>query len=279
MTVREIGEELLRWIFPPKCVACGRLLARGETYLCASCERDYQSAREQVCPACLEPLSACTCPNRYLERNGVRTVAKLYAYRPQETDLSTNRLIYRLKKVKSEAVIDFLAGELAARLTPMLQDGKQYVLVGVPRSRAAIRKYGGDHVLLLVRALSRKTGISYLRAVKRIGHAGQQKKKNYSARILAADTSYTPVTKYDLHGKQVILVDDIVTSGASLVACARAVRKLGARKVMAAVIGSTFRYADLIGRRRFDEERKARRLSRVKNLRFRFHQKTKAKTQ
>ena len=275
MRVREIGEEILRWIFPPKCVACGNLLARGETHLCASCEQDYQNAREQVCPACLETMSACTCPNRYLERNGVRTVAKLYAYRPQETDLSTNRLIYRLKKVKSEAVVDFLAGELAARLAPMLQNGKQYVLVGVPRSRAAISKYGGDHVRLLVRALSRKTGIPYLRAVKRIGHAGQQKKKNYPARILAADSSYAPKGDYDLHGKQVILVDDIVTSGASLTACARAVRNLGARGVMAAVVGSAFRYADLIGRRRFDEERKVKRLSRVKNLRFRYQTKTK----
>lgn len=276
MTVREIGEELLRWIFPPKCVACGRLLARSETFLCGTCKQDYQSAREQVCPACLKPLSACTCPNRYLERNGVRTVAKLYAYRPQEIDLSTNRLIYRLKQVKSEAVVDFLAGELAARLTPMLQDGKTYVLVGVPRSRAAIRKYGGDHVLLLVRALSRKTGIPYLRAIKRIGHTKEQKKMDHSARILAADRSYAPATKYELHGKQVILVDDIVTSGASLTACARAVRKLGARRVMAAVIGSAFRYADLVGRRRFDEERKIRRLSRVKNLRFRFCPKTNA---
>ena len=273
MTVREIGAEILRWVFPPKCVACGRLLARGESYLCANCEQDYQSAREQVCPACLGPMSACTCPNRYLERNGIRTVAKLYAYRPQETDLSTNRLIYRLKKVKSEAVVDFLAGELAARLAPMMQDGKEYVLVGVPRSRAAIRKYGGDHVRLLVRALSRKTGIPYLRAVKRIGHAGQQKKKNYPARILAAADSYAPKGDYDLHGKRVILVDDIVTSGASLVACARAVRKLGARGVMAMVVGSAFHYADLVGRRRFDEERKVRRLSRVKNLRFRFRPK------
>ncbi|MGM9609928.1 MAG: double zinc ribbon domain-containing protein, partial [Eubacteriales bacterium] len=119
MTVREIGAEILRWIFPPKCVACGNLLARGETFLCGVCEQDYRNARDRVCPACLKPMSTCICPNRYLERNGVRTVAKLYAYRPQETALSTNRLIYRLKKVKSEAVVDFLAGELAARLTPM----------------------------------------------------------------------------------------------------------------------------------------------------------------
>ena len=215
--------------------------------MCPSCTADYVAEAERVCSQCLKPMHTCTCPNRFLDRHGIHKVIKLFSYHPREADLATNQLIFRLKHCDSDATIAFLADRLADEIRLETEAGKQYILIGIPRSKSAIRRYGDDHVRLLCRALSKRLHIPYVHAVDRVGREGQQKKKNYRERLASAVVSYEPNYRVDLRGKYVILVDDVVTSGATLAACATAVRKCGARQVIAAVVGSSYRYRDLIG--------------------------------
>ena len=244
-------ERFVRLLFPPKCPACGTLLDLGREAMCPQCAAEYEAATERACPQCLKPLHECTCPNRFLDRHGVHKVIKLVTYHPGEPDRAVNRLIFRLKHCDSEATIHFLADRLAKEIKGQLDEGKQYVITGVPRSASAIRQYGDDHVRLLCRALAARLHIPYVRAVRRIGKEGAQKKKNYRDRLASAAVSYEPNKAVDLHGCRIILVDDIVTSGATLAACANAVRKCGARQVMAAVVGSSYRYRDLVGTKQY----------------------------
>lgn len=248
-------ETVLNLLFPPRCAACRELLEENEKIMCRTCDAAYREAVARECPECLKPMRSCTCPNRFLDRHGIHKVAKLFRYRPRESELPTNRLIYRLKRAESVSVISFLAEELSESIKPLLDEKYSYVLVGVPRSKEAIRTYGYDHVKLLCRAMSRVLGIPYISAVRRIGHTGQQKKKNYRERLISAIQSYEPARGIDLRGKRVILVDDVVTSGATIAACARAVRRIGARTVFAAVLGSSYRYSDLIGAKRYYHEK------------------------
>lgn len=219
--------------------------------MCPACAADYAAATERVCPQCLKPIHSCTCPNRFLDRHGIHTVIKLFSYHPHQAELATNRLIFRLKRCDSDATITFLADRLAEEIRPQMENGKQYVLTGVPRSKNAIRRYGDDHVRLLCHALSKRLRIPYVHVIDRVGREGQQKKKNYRERLASAAVSYEPNRRFDLRGKRVILIDDVVTSGATLAACATAVRKCGARQVIAAVIGSSYRYRDLIGSKQY----------------------------
>lgn len=244
-------DGLLRLLFPPKCPACGTLLLPEEDVMCQGCFADYKAAKERACPQCLKPMHECTCPNRFLDRHGVHKVIKLFTYRPGEPDQVCNRLIFRLKRCDSEATIKFLADNLAKEIKTQMEDGKRYAIVGVPRSKSAIRRYGGDHVQLLCRALAARLQIPNICAVRRIGREGAQKKKNYRERMSSARISYESNSSVDLCGYRVILVDDIVTSGATLAACAAAVRKCGARQIVAAVIGSSYRYRDLIGSKQY----------------------------
>lgn len=244
-------ERLLRLLFPPKCSGCGELLSARDEVMCSACAADYVAATDRVCPQCLKKMHACTCPNRFLDRHGIHTVIKLFSYHPHQADLATNRLIFRLKRCDSDATIAFLADRLAEEIRPQMEVDKPYVLTGVPRSKSPIRRYGDDHVRLLCRALSKRLHIPYVSAVDRVGREGQQKKKNYRERLASAAVSYEPDYRFDLRGKRVILVDDVVTSGATLASCAAAVRKCGARQVIAAVIGSSYRYRDLVGTKQY----------------------------
>lgn len=248
-------DALIRLLFPPKCSACGELLASDENLICRDCLNDYEAAAERSCPQCLKPLHTCTCPNRFLDRHGVHKLIKLFSYRPRNTHLSTNCLVFRLKRCDSEAAIRFLSEKLALEIQDQLEPGKKYVLTGVPRSQGAIRLYGDDHIRLLCTALSKILHIPYVSAVRRVGREGVQKKKNYRERMSSARVSYAPNDQIDLHGYHVILIDDIVTSGATLAACAAAIRCCGARNVIAAVVGSSFRYQNLIGSKQYYREK------------------------
>lgn len=169
--------------------------------------------------------------------------------------LATSKMIFRLKQAGSEAVAAFLAKEMATEIRHHLEAGKSYVIVGVPRSKSSIRKYGYDHVSLLTKHLSRELSIPSIVAIERVGKDGEQKKKNRRERMQAAARSFAPAKNVSLKGKSVILVDDVVTSGATLATCANAVRVLGARGIICSVVASGFRYDSIAERRVYESVR------------------------
>ncbi len=239
-------QGLIDYIFPVKCAACKTLIRRGEGLLCSTCQDAYREATGKICPLCVKPMVECDCPNRYMERNNLHTLVKLYRYHAGDNTLAENQLIYRLKRATDITVMQFLAAEMIPAIQRHLTEGRFYVLVGVPRSRRAIRKYGEDHIEMLCRELSRRMEIPYVHAVCHVGHGKAQKTKRRAERISSAMQSYMPMKGVDLKGKTVILVDDVATSGASLVACAKVLRRIGAKTIICAVAGVAFRYHDLI---------------------------------
>ncbi len=253
---KSILERFADFIFPPRCAACRTLIGNQGDRLCDLCGDSFRAAKEHVCSLCLKPLVLCDCPNRYMERNNLHTLVKLYRYQPRDRELPENRLIYRLKATSDITVIKFLADELVPVISRHINSEEEYVLVGVPRSHRAIRKNGGDHIALLCKELSKRLHIPYVKAIKRVRGGSAQKKKGRAERISAASKTYYKNSKISLKGKRPILVDDVVTSGASLTACAKVLRSLGARKIICAVVGSSFRYQDLIENSHYYAERR-----------------------
>ena len=248
-------DTLSRLIFPPRCAACKTLLPTFGGDLCDACQKEYIEAREVQCPRCVQPMHLCDCSSRFLIGRGLETIVKLYRYRPHLSHLAPNRMIFRLKKSHSDGVASFLARELAPCIRRHMNPKKSYVLVGVPRSKSSIRKYGYDHVTLLLKHLSRALDIPIVTAIERCGKEGEQKNKSRKERMQAAARSFMPVEGVSLKGKSVILVDDVVTSGATFATCAKAVRILGARGVFCAVVGSSFGYGSIAERKVYESVR------------------------
>ncbi len=251
-------QRIVDYFFPVKCASCKTLVSRSEGLLCEACREAYHEATMRNCPLCVMPMIECDCPNRYMERNHLHSVVKLYRYRQGESDSAENGLIFRLKKTTDITVVQFLAEELVPGVKRHICDSRSYVLVGVPRSKKAIRKNGGDHVMLLCRELSRRLEIPYIPAVCRRKSGKAQKTMRRAERITSAMKSFSPQKNVDLKGKTVILVDDVVTSGASLVACAKVVRHMGAKTVICVTVGAAFRYRDLLKDSIFYSERRSK---------------------
>ncbi len=248
-------DTISRLVFPPRCVACKCLLPLKSGELCTTCLAEYVQEKEKQCPRCVQPMHQCTCNSRFLIGRSLPTLTKLYRYLPDSPELSTSKMIFRLKRAGAESVAAFLAKEMAESIRRVLEEGKSYVIVGVPRSKSSIRKYGYDHVSLLTKHLSRELSIPVVIAVERHGKDGEQKKKNRRERMQAAARSFLPASDVRLKGKSVILVDDVVTSGATLATCANAVRVLGARGVICAVVASGFRYGSIAERKVYESVR------------------------
>ncbi len=249
-------QSMADYFFPVKCSACKTLVRRVDGYLCEECRDAYREATWRNCPLCLKPLIECDCPNHYMKQNQLHILIKLYRYQAGSASLAENKIIYRLKFANDITVMQFLAEELEPGIRRHLSEDKSYVFVGVPRSRNAIKKYGDDHIKLLCRELSRRMDIPYLPAVVRVGHEKAQKTKRRKERIASATKSYMARKHVNLKGKTVLLVDDVATSGASLVACAKVLRRMGAKTVICIVAGIAFQYHDLLANATYYAERK-----------------------
>lgn len=116
------------------------------------------------------------------------------------------------------------------------------ILVPVPSSIDRFQKRGYDHVLLLAQALSVRLGIPLNPALVRHprpddqGFTQSQTAKSARERLQGLQGAYSSLPDAKLTGRRVLLIDDIVTTGATVFTCAQALYQAGASQVMALVI-------------------------------------------
>ena len=232
-----IGRIALRLVFLPKCVGCGlRMPPECDAVLCPVCRATYENEKENTCPVCGGRMSDCLClPDRFAH-HAIKRMAKLYDYEPQKGRIGA-RLIYTLKHKNLRSLTDFLGKELAEPLRPVLAEG-EFVVTYPPRSKKGILRDGFDHAEALSRAVAAHLSLPHLCTLRRTRHA-VQKSLSREERRKAAAATYELCPGIDLHGKRVILCDDVATSGATLIAAARLLRRAGAREVILATLALT----------------------------------------
>ncbi len=175
-----------------------------------------------LCPGCaagLEPWTAL---------GGVRTAV---AYRGTGA-----QLVRRFKFDDRRDALDVLAAALAARLDDL--PGAMRV-VAVPRHRARVRETGSDPAFDLARALARRLQRRFEpRALRRTRPTAQQtglgsvaRRRNVAGAFRADPTRVADVP--------VLLVDDVVTTGATLAAARRALRHAGATPIHCTALAAT----------------------------------------
>jgi predicted amidophosphoribosyltransferase len=116
----------------------------------------------------------------------------------------------------------------------------------VPRRKESKSEAGYDQAERLAKALSKQKGVACVELLCRAAHADlAQKEKGRETRLESASTAYLPAKKIDLvKGKRIVLVDDVMTSGASLNACAEILNQYGAEYVFTLTLGSVARKKD-----------------------------------
>ncbi len=209
---------LLDLVAPPACAACEIPLARGGP-LCGRCRRALAWLGPGACARCGAPPpcgSPCPAARAAFER----------AWAPVAYDGPARELVAALKFRGRTAVADVMAAQIAANAPAGLLAG---VLVPAPAEPARRRARGFDQAWLLARALGRRTGLPARRHLRRASDGVRQAGAGRAARLARPIVVHArgPVPP------SVVLVDDVHTTGATLDACARALRASGASEVNA----------------------------------------------
>jgi ComF family protein len=225
---------LQRWTKAPtsRCAVCGAWPSRS---LCDACVQRFAPARHR-CGLCALPLpagvAACGACLRETPPLDACYAAVDYAY-------PWSGLVARFKFQAEPGWAQALA-ERMARI-PGIDDelGRADLVLPIPLAPRRLSERGFNQALLLAKALARDKTESQL--LLRLRETGAQVALDRQARQANVGGAFgiEPLRAEELRSASVLLVDDVMTSGASLHAAAQAVRQAGAKRVAAVVLART----------------------------------------
>jgi len=220
--INELKGKALDVFFPQWCVGCGK----EGVLLCSSCLRSLPRINPPLCPKCGRPQSSeilCPgCVGWQAEIDGIRSLFRF--------DGILRDSIHQLKYNNLRTLSVPLTGLIYEFLIDNPIPGQ--ILVPVPLHSKRLRERGYNQSALLAYQLSKLIGLEILEnSLKRIKSTPPQistktvdeRQKNVADAFHCED--------YKLSNKQVLLIDDVCTSGATLNACAAALKNAGATSV------------------------------------------------
>ena len=228
---KELKGVALDFLFPRFCVGCGK---EGR-YICNSCRSSLARIEAPICLKCGKPLLFSTDSfeiGRLLCSNCVDWKADIDAIRsPFKFEGVIRKAVHEFKYRNLRAIAGQLAsllGEYLVTECPISAD----VLVPVPLHSKRLKERGYNQSFLLANELSNFTGLPVNDSCleRNVYNVPQAKTKNVEERrqnvigIFACKNG-------DLKDKKVLLIDDVTTSGATLNACAAALKTAGAASV------------------------------------------------
>ena len=239
---------LVDLVFPPRCPLCGDAVAR-HGGLCIECWVGLVVPGEPCCSQCQRPL-----PDRIAQQGidaalamadavkGEWVCAPCLADPPAHAGIAaatiynaaSRRLILSFKHGRKIGLADLMVQLMVPRL-PVL-DG-EWLVVPVPLHRWRLWRRGFNQSALLARGIAQALrqplvvdALQRLRATPTLGHLGRTRR----AALLRGAIRFNPAHAARLKGANVVLIDDVLTSGATTDACLKALRKCGVRRVQIA---------------------------------------------
>jgi ComF family protein len=207
---------LLDLLLPPTCAACGA----GGWPLCGSCTERVAVITAPWCEACgrpwEEPLPSCSdCPPRVIDE----------ARAPFLYEGPISQAIRGMKFSGWHALGAHLAAAMAEVAGDLLPAD---IVAWVPLARRRLRRRGFDQAEVLASALANRLDLPSSRLLRRIRDTTAQARKGGSERRRALQGAFE--AGEDPPGT-VLLVDDVLTTGATAAACARTLKRAGATRV------------------------------------------------
>lgn len=206
---------LLRLLFPPKCVLCNRLLQKSETDLCHSCRADTQEFSQ---------------------------IKRDHSFIAQWTGLwyykgNVRKSLHRFKFGNRRSYADAYGRLLAIHLEQAQFSRDIDLITWVPISARRRRERGYDQSELLAKAVGKELRIPVARMLKKYRHNQPQSGIRESAHRRAnVMNAYQAVHPEDFVGRRILLLDDVITSGATSSECARVLSTANAEEVYFAAV-------------------------------------------
>lgn len=219
-------DNLIGLIAPFNCLMCGM---QGKV-ICTGCSLDAFPAVPSRCYRCRKHTSdskVCLSCRRQGKIRNLWVVTDFEKY--------AQELVYKLKFERVQSAAEIIAKSLDETL-PFI---KPQVLVTIaPTSGARRRQRGYDQAELIARSFARRRGLRFAQTLVRASDF-RQTGANRSTRLKQLSGAFWPIRSYLFKNTPVLIIDDVLTTGATLQEAARTLHSAGAETVNAAVFAQT----------------------------------------
>jgi ComF family protein len=238
--VRHISTGIINLLYPANCFSC-----RSETNnpgLCPQCINALKPVKAPFCSCCGQPCEGEISGQFHCSNCSGQAVDFEFAIAAYLARGCLREMIHDFKYHRRIAMRKTLA-QLAENALddPRIGGGKGWLLVPVPLHRRRKRERGYNQATEIATAISRRRNLPICRALKRIRYTSSQAQLLRSERLGnlrgAFEMRPSPAVRAAIKGSQILLIDDIFTTGATANACARVLRAAGqAEKVVVATV-------------------------------------------
>ncbi len=211
-----MASRLTALIFPPKCVLCKRLLGKDETDFCHSCRSNAPEFKKT--------------------RISIPFIAQWTAVWYYKGSVRDSILRYKFSGRRHYAPA--YGRQLAMKLQEACFE-KADILTWVPISPLRRLTRGFDQVELLAKAVAAELGTRAVPTLKKVRHTPPQSTlKDISARRANILGAYKVLDPQAIRGKRILLLDDIITTGATASEAAKTLNLAGAKEVTCAALAA-----------------------------------------
>lgn len=245
----EFENAVMCLIFPPFCVSCSQLLPYQyhdyDIPLCPECQRKWEEEKNTFCVICGKRHIDCSCGVPELEGQ-VNDFLHLARYSPW--DSVARRMALMAKDHGYHSLFRFMTRELSELLryrgyfTDKEEQNDRTVVTAIPRNPDKARDTGVDQGVKAARMLAKELNLEYVSSLRRRG--GKQQKELSAKDRMANARSVLHIRKSSvkkLAEKEVILYDDVITTGASMARAVELLRDAGVKKITILTFAKTLR--------------------------------------
>lgn len=230
MLKEQFIDPLLELVFPPVCIACGKLLMQNEDLLCAECMLDLPRTNYHLHPE--NPVA-----ENLWGRARVENATAFYIY---EKGSRFRKLVHDIKYRKHKTTAVKLGRMFGAELKDSAFS-KADLVIPVPLHPRKKRIRGFNQSEYIARGISEVMGLELNTSslYRKLANPTQTTRdrlsrwENVGSVFALRDTAV-------LEGKHILLVDDVLTTGATIDACANTLLKIDGLKLSVAVLAMAF---------------------------------------
>lgn len=226
---------ILSILYPKRCVFC----KSGGRFICDNCFSKIAFLEYQLCGICqkgsIDGMTHPKCRTKW----SIDGIISSIAYHG-----AVKRLIYQFKYPPYLSALKEDLGSLLYEGLIQQESFMQFilkeniVLTSVPLHKSRLNQRGYNQSELLAKFISEKLKIPYLNLIERKSKTAPQYRLKKELRLKNISDAFVINKKYkeNIKGLNTVLVDDIVTSGATMRECAKVLKKGGVAKVLGAVL-------------------------------------------
>jgi competence protein ComFC len=225
--IARMNKLALDTIFPPVCVNCKISIPDQKQFLCQSCFDEIRMNSALYCPKCMARLPG---KNKCHDTSYILAPASRF-------EAPIPSLIHTFKYKKIEDIGTMLCAMLISYLKKTGVDMNRYLITFVPLHPSKLRARGFNQAKILASTVSDYFSVPCLDVLKRVkNNPPQAKTKDFTERLKNISGCFRIINPELISGKNIIVVDDVSTSGATLEEISSLLKKYGAEKIIGLVV-------------------------------------------